>query len=697
MSPLYTVQEHETSRMANGFWNTLAEFYAARARHETKLITTGGIAPSYLGRWYPKALSLAARDTREGLKTVTAAVHEEGAVILMQILHAGRAACSPISISPSSVKNPVSPYKWSHPVAIPSFAMRYIITEFQRCAMLAVEAGFDGVEIPAVHGTLIHNFLCPLTNRRDDAWGGPTILRRLPFLMQTLDAVRQVVPKDFVVSCRLSVHDLLPEGGNSKEDLLETAHQVVRSGHVNLLCTSVGTPESPVMTVQSHVPRALWAPCVKDLRSYLHQKGFTKVPIVASHRINSPALAEQLLEQGVCDIIGLGRPLLADSAFVQNAKDDNHAATIPCIGCNRCFDDLYRVRRVGCSVNPFSGYELERLPLRPSEFPKTVAVVGGGPAGITCALTLSARGHNVILYEKNREIGGQMNLAKLIPGKEEYFLLLEHWTNELRNSRIRVKLDCEFTREEVSNCDQVLHAVVLTCGGLPRPITSHFLPGAENKKTVSFVDVLTRRVVPGKKVCIVGTGAIAYDVASYLMHDPRVSRDSVAFLKEWGVDLKSATLNLQRQEDPRRNLRDLILFQRANHPPDIGKSREWALKRWLKHHGVTVLNRTMLTKIDDQGLHFCTPMAQTRKDLEEQNFCYDADTIVWCWGMLPYAKPGSGLFEWTRDGALSRGQIAADFGIYMAGQCRETEGMMGQGEMDLRRCVTEGFEVGNKI
>jgi hypothetical protein len=307
------------------------------------------------------------------------------------------------------------------------------------------------------------------------------------------------------------------------------------------------------------------------------------------------------------------------------------------------------------------------------------------------ALTLSARGHNVILYESGKEIGGQLNMAKLIPGKEDYWLLLAHWTQELKNSNVRVKLNSEFVKEDVSGGHQFIHAVVLCTGCLPRPANSHRIIGAENNRLVLFSDVLNRKVIPGHKVAIIGQGAIAHDIASFLMHNQKVSRDVPTFAREFGVDMLNMTYDPELAADPKRNGRDLVIFQRANHKPGLLRSRGWTLTQRLKAHGTSVFTNCMLGKIDDNGIHFMTPIPN------EAAFCLQRDTYIWCYGMLPNISVGTWIYEWVKDGAIQRGQASADFSIYVAGSCRDTETTAGQGEQDLTRAVHEGFEIGQKI
>jgi 2,4-dienoyl-CoA reductase (NADPH2) len=692
MSPLTLNIEEDWKKESKPYWEAMAEFYAARARANAELIVVGGNGTSVLGRWYPRGFSLSTYQAAEGMRQVTEAIHESGGTALLQLSHSGRAACSPVMLGASDVTSPYAFYKNWTPIGVPNPMLRFIKMEFYRAAALAHHAGFDGVEVNACNGTLLHNFLCRATNKRVDEYGGP-IENRVRLLMEILGTVREAVPRgaEFTVACRLSVHDLHADG-NPRADILYTHERVADSGLVDLITTSVGMPDSPVQTLSSHVPRGVFARCVKEVRDHLRSKSLT-IPIAASHRITTPALAEQLLASDACDMVAVGRALLADSQFIKNAKENKHLASVPCIGCNHCVSSYWKTKRVTCAINPLSGFELEKA-LHPVKHPRAIAVIGAGPTGIVCALTLARRGHQVILYERNDEIGGQLNLAKLIPGKEEYWAILDHWTRELKESSVILKLNSKWCRADLAGGHQFLHAMVLCTGSQPRPITSQNLIGSENQKVVGFWDVLTRKVIPGNKVAILGSGAIGHDVASYLLHDPRVSRDQVLWLQDNGVNPQDMSLNEDRMLNPHKNGREVMIFQRANHPPDMTRASGWWQKQRLKAHGALTIRSATISKIDDDGL-FVQAFDEDKRIFG--NFIYDANTIVWCYGMLPNMVEATWIHEWIKDGAVERGQAAADFRIYMAGSCRDVMNMGGQGEQDLLKCIQEGYEIGVKV
>jgi 2,4-dienoyl-CoA reductase (NADPH2) len=505
--------------------------------------------------------------------------------------------------------------------------------------------------------------------------------------------VREAAPvgKEFTVACRLSAHDLHPDG-NTREDIMYTFERVGDCGLVDLITTSVGLPDSPVPTLHSYVPKGIFARCVKEIRTHLRKQKID-IPIAASHRITSPTVAEQLLTNDACDMVGVGRALLADSQFVKNAKENNHLASIPCIGCNWCADQFWKNKRVGCALNPRSGYELDR-PLHPATHPRAIAVVGAGATGIVCALTLARRGHSVILYERNDEIGGQLNLAKLIPGKEDYWAILDHWTRELKESNVTLKLNSKFCRADVAGGHQMLHAVVFCCGSQPRPISSHNFITAENRTIVGFWDVLTRKVIPGHKCAIIGQGAIGYDMASYLLHDPRISRDEVMWLQENGVSTEDFSFSPEKQANPKRNSREVTIIQNPNHPPGLNVTTGWSLKNRIKNHQGVSIDSGLIAKVDELGLHM---QVHKPNKTDFSNLILKVDTIIWCFGMLPNMVEGTWIHEWIKDGAIDRGQAAGDFRMYIAGSGRNNKGMQGQGEQDLLLCINEGFEIGSKI
>ncbi|KAG8345884.1 2,4-dienoyl-coa reductase-like protein [Trypanosoma vivax] len=670
--------------------DAMGSFFAERARHGAKLIVCGGLGVSHLGKWRVDSMALNNHDAAKGLSRVTRAVHKEGGLLLAQAFHPGRAARRRWFISSTSTPSHVQPFPEAHPLRVPRLFLEYIVSEYERFARLAEMAGFDGVEIAVSEGGLLHNFLSSAVNDRRDRFG-TSVDGRLELTLRVLDAVKRSVadPERFLISVRLCVHDL-KAGGTPMSETLAIAEALARFGGVDLLSTSVGMHDSPVQTLASYVPQAAFARSVRRVREHLVSRNLN-VPVVASHRVHSIAVAERLLQEGVCDLVGVGRPLLADPQMISKAEAGTVESITPCIACNHCVNRLYKHQRITCALNPLSGYERERQCV-PAMHKKAVAVVGAGAAGVTCALTLWRRGHDVTLFEKSDYIGGQLNLAKVVPGKESYQEILEYWTRQLRESSINVRLGAEFTREEMARNHQFFHAVVLCCGSIPRPATSHQIPGtSESRLVVPFEKILNGSVRAGRRVAIIGNGAISHDVASYLLHDPRVSRTVVAYCDEWGINLDDGSLNPHAAERVPRNNRDVILLNKTDKDADLSRGKGWTQKLWIRNHGGTIIKHALVENIDRHGVHISMIAPDSRR------FFIECDTIVWAYGMLPNISIGTWIYEWMKDGARQRGEMIGDFGIYMAGSCRDSYTGDGHGEQDMLQAVHEGYEIGYKI
>ncbi|KEG12613.1 putative 2,4-dienoyl-coa reductase-like protein [Trypanosoma grayi] len=691
MLPMYLNMEQELLLWTDDHMDALGSFYAERARHGAKLIVCGGLGVSRLGKWRIDSMALGTHDAAKALSRVTHAVHQEGGTILAQALHPGRAARRRWFISSTSTPSSVQPFPKAHPWRLPGPLVDYIVSEHARFARLAEEAGFDGIEIPVSEGGLLHNFLSTAVNNRRDRFGG-SLEGRLEATLRVLEAVRQALaePERFLVSVRLCVHDL-KVGGTPLAETIAVAEALARFGGVDLLSTSVGMHDSPVQTLASGVPQAAFARCVRAVREHLHSHSLCDIPVVATHRVHSIAVAERLLREGVCDMVGVARPLLADPQMIRKAEEGHTDAIVPCIACNHCINRLYKHQRITCALNPICGYERERK-WAPAKYKKSIAVVGAGAAGVTCALTLWRRGHDVTLFEKSGCIGGQLNLAKVVPGKETYQDVLEYWTRQLRQSTINVRLGAEFTREEMARNHQFFHAVVLCCGSLPRPATSHQIPGtSECPLVVPFEKILNGSVRAGRRVVIIGNGAISHDVASYLLHDPRVSRSIEEYCGEWGVNLDDGSLDPHAAERAPRNNRDIVLFNKADKDADLSRGKGWSQKLWIRNHGGTIIKHGLVENIDKKGVHISMVAPDSRK------YFVECDTIVWAYGMLPNISVGTWIYEWMKDGARQRGEMIADFSIYTAGSCRDSYTGEGHGEQDLLQAVHEGYEIGYKI
>jgi 2,4-dienoyl-CoA reductase (NADPH2) len=692
MSPMYMNVEADCKMESEAHMTQLASFYEERVKNGAKLIVCGGVSPSKLGQWKDSSLSLRNMDSSKALSKIADVVHKHDGVVLAQAFHAGRSAIRRIRLSSSNSLTPAHPFaKWK-PIRIPSLLIDAVVAQFERFAKLSEMSGFDGVEVSLSDGSLLHNFLSQAVNDRVDDFGG-SFENRLEIVLRVIANIRNSLqnPDRFLVTTRICTHDLQPNG-NSMEETLLLAELLAASGNVDLINTSVGMHDSPVQTLASYVPEAAFVTGARMIKQRLKEKGFN-VPVAASHRIKSVEMAEKLLAEGTCDVVNMGRALLADAQFIEKVKHNEASKIIPCIGCNHCVNRLYKLQRVTCAINPRCGYETDpsKQP-SPAQFRKNIAVVGAGAAGITCALTLSRRGHNVILYEKSSQIGGQLNLAKLVPGKQEYIEILKRWTDELRESTVKVMLNTDFTHYDVTSNHQILNAVVLCCGSFARPISSSKIPGAsESAIVVPFEKILDGSVIAGRKVVILGNGAISHDVASYLLHDHKTCLSPQAYCTEWGVNLAEGTLDVHAQRDATKNNRDVILFNKAEKDADLARGKGWFQKKWIRNHRGTIIHNGLWEAIDSKSVTVSTIIPNS------QQLEIDADTIVWAMGMLPNVTVGTWIYEWVKDGAMQRGQLADDFGIYMAGSCRDAYTGDGHGEQDLLQAVHEGFEIGCKV
>ena len=510
----------------DGF-NKLAAFYAARAKGGVGLIVTGGIAPNFAGRLEPRASQFSWPWQTAKHRIITDAVHASGSKIALQILHAGRYAYHPLSVAPSRVKSPITPFR---PRALTRWGVQRTIAAYVRCAKLAQKAGYDGVEIMGSEGYLINQFVAPQTNFRDDEWGG-SFLNRIRFPVAIVRRTREAVGPKFIIIYRLSMLDLV-EGGSSWDEVVSLA-QAVEAAGATIINTGIGWHEARIPTIATMVPRAAFAWVTRRL------KGEVKIPLITTNRINDPATAETLLARGDADMVSMARPFLADPDFVHKAALDRADEINTCIGCNQaCLDQIFERQTATCLVNPYACRETE-LKLVPAAKKRRIAVVGAGPAGMACAVTAAERGHDVTLFDAATEIGGQFNLARRIPGKEEFAETLRYFRTRLAKFGVKVALNRHVGAEDLRG----FHDVILSTGIVPRrpPI-----PGLDHPKVASYVEIVEGRKIAGKRVALVGAGGIGFDVAELLTagepadghlsdghgDDPAIT----AFRDEWGID-----------------------------------------------------------------------------------------------------------------------------------------------------------------
>jgi 2,4-dienoyl-CoA reductase (NADPH2) len=597
----------------------LAAFYAARARGGVALIVTGGIAPNFRGRLEPRAAQLSFGWQAKRHRAITDAVHAEGGRIALQILHAGRYAYHPFAAAPSAVRSPITPFK---PYALTGFGIRRTIASFVRCAALAREAGYDGVEIMGSEGYLINQFIAPQTNFRTDEWGG-AFENRIRLAVEIVRETRARVGRDFIIIYRLSMLDLV-EGGSTWDEIVALARKIEAAG-ATLINTGIGWHEARIPTIATMVPRAAFTWVTRRLKESV------SIPLVTTNRINDPAVAEAVLARGDADMVSMARPFLADPAFVAKAAEGRADEINTCIGCNQaCLDHIFDRRIASCLVNPFACRETE-LAIVPAHTRKRVAVVGAGPAGLAAATTAAERGHAVTLFDEAGEIGGQFNLARRIPGKEEFAETLRYFRVRLARLGVTVVLNRRVIADDLADFDTVLIAT----GVLPRRPA---IAGIDHPNVASYVEIVEGRRAAGANVAIVGAGGIGFDVAELLTAVDRVdghasdglSSDPAieAFRDEWGIDVDyRARGGLKPSRDdvaPRR----VWMFQRKESKVGAGlaKTTGWIRRTLLRKRGVAMIAGVEYDKIDDAGLHVT---------VDGQSQRYDVDTIVLCAGQEP--------------------------------------------------------------
>ena len=498
-------------------WNRVAEFYAARARGEVALMVTGGIGPNLEGSVLPGAAMMVSDQDVANHSVVTQRVHDAGGKIAMQILHAGRYAYGPKCVAPSAIKSPISPFA---PTELDAAGIEKQIADIVTCAKRAREAGYDGVEIMGSEGYFLNQFLVTHTNKRTDEWGGSYENRmRLP--VEVVRRVRAAVGPDFILIYRLSMIDLVPNG-STHDEVVQLA-QAIEAAGATIINTGIGWHEARIPTIATSVPRAAFAWVTKKLMAKVG------IPLITSNRINTPEVAEEVLATGCADMVSMARPMLADADFVAKARSGKSAQIAPCIACNQaCLDHTFSGKISSCLVNPQACHETE-LTITPATTPKSIAVVGAGPAGLSTAITAAQRGHAVTLFDRAQEIGGQLNMAKQVPGKEEFHGLVDWYRTMVAEAGVTLRLGQNVTATDLAGFDEVIVAT----GVVPR---DPGIPGQDAPNVVSYIDVLRGKVAVGRRVAIVGAGGIGFDVAEYLVHEGMSPTESLPdWMREWGV------------------------------------------------------------------------------------------------------------------------------------------------------------------
>lgn len=640
----------------DGGFDRMAAFYAERARGGVGLIVTGGISPNDAGVTFAGGSKLDSVEEALKHRVVTQAVHDAGGKIAMQILHTGRYSYQAENVAPSSIQAPINPTK---PRALTSAEVQQTIADFANCAKLAQHAGYDGVEIMGSEGYLINEFIAARTNHRDDEWGGSYENRiRLP--IEIVRRTREEVGENFIIIYRLSMLDLV-EGGSTFDEVVKLAKAIEKAG-ATIINTGIGWHEARIPTIATKVPRAAFTWVTEKL------KGLVKIPLITSNRINTPEMAEHVLASKHADMVSMARPLLADAFFVNKAEQGKSDEINTCIGCNQaCLDHIFSLRIATCLVNPRACFETELIFKEVSQT-KKIAVVGAGPAGLSFATYAADRGHQVTLFEAEHQIGGQFNIAKTIPGKEEFYETLRYFKRKIELSpNIKLLLNHPATLDELKAGQ--FDDIVIATGVSPRHLD---LEGWDHPKVVSYLEVLKERKPIGKRVAIIGAGGIGFDTAEFLTHEGESASLNVnKFYDEWGIDKSYAHVGGLKPAKVDVSDREIYLLQRKANSvgAGLGKTTGWIHRTGLKNRQVNMIPGVTYQKVDHQGLHIL---------VNDQPKILDVDHVVICAGQEPYTA----MYAELQQEGLS---------VHLIGGAKEA------GELDAKRAIRQGAELAATI
>jgi 2,4-dienoyl-CoA reductase (NADPH2) len=641
---------------APGGYERMAAFYAERAKGGVGLIVTGGISPNDAGLTFAGGNKLDTRQEAEKHKVVTQAVHDAGGKIALQILHTGRYSYQPDIVAPSAIQAPINPSK---PHALTSAEVQQTIADFVNCAKLAQYAGYDGVEIMGSEGYLINEFIVARTNHRDDEWGG-SYENRIRFPIEIVKRTRAEVGENFIIIYRLSMLDLV-EGGSSFEEVVQLAQAIEKAG-ATIINTGIGWHEARIPTIATKVPRAAFTWVTEKL------KGLVKVPLITSNRINTPEMAEHVLAAGHADMVSMARPMLADAFFVQKAEQGRSDEINTCIGCNQaCLDHIFSMKIASCLVNPRACHETELI-FKETAQAKNIAVIGAGPAGLSFATYAAERGHQVTIFEASNQIGGQFNIAKTIPGKEEFYETLRYFKRQIElQPNIKLQLNHVATFEQLENSS--FDEIVVATGVTPRQLD---IPGIDHPKVLSYIEVLKERKPVGQRVAIIGAGGIGFDTAEYLSHEGESgSLNPEKFYDEWGIDTNYAHVGGLKAAKVEESPREIYLLQRkaSSVGAGLGKTTGWIHRTGLKNRDVKMIAGASYDLIDDQGLHIT---------VNGQSTVLEVDHVVICAGQESYTA----MYEQLQ---------TAGKNVHLIGGAKEA------GELDAKRAIRQGAELAATI